>query len=188
MGFFTKNNKFDWVTTLATVAPALAGSIGGPLAATGVQILSNALLGNPDATKAEIEKLITGGLSPEQLAVCKKADLDFAATMEELGIRREQLYLEDTKDARQREISLGDIWTPRLLAAIVLGGFYYSLCFVLSGEAGESLKDPNVAVLIGSVIGYASAKADQVLSYFFGSSIGSKQKTDALASAANKII
>jgi hypothetical protein len=185
MGLFTDDkNKFSWTNTLATVAPALAASIGGPLAGTGVQMLSNALLGKPDASQEEIAKLFMGGLSPDQLAACKKAENDFTAAMEELGIRREQLYLEDVKSAREREVSTGDAVTPRILAFIVLAGFYYSMHFIFSGEAAETLKDPNIAVLVGSVIGYASAKADQVLSYFFGSSLGSKQKTDAMANAA----
>lgn len=187
MGIFTNDKgDFDWKTTLATVAPALAGAIGGPLAGTGVKMLSEALMGHPDATEDEIKKLVMGGMTPEQLAACKKADNDFTIAMEELGIKREQLYLADTADARNRETQSGDHWTPRILAFVVLSGFYYALHWVLTGET--QLADPNKAMLIGSVIGYASAKADQVISYFFGSSAGSKQKTDAMAIAATNAL
>ena len=42
----------------------------------------------------------------------------------------------------------------------------------LSGEAGA---------VIGTLIGYVSAKAEQVIAYYFGSSAGSKAKTDIMA-------
>ena len=51
---------------------------------------------------------------------------------------------------------------------------------VLAGYV-SSLKDPAVAGTVGMLIGYVSSKADQVVSYYFGSSVGSKQKTDLLS-------
>jgi hypothetical protein len=37
-----------------------------------------------------------------------------------------------------------------------------------------------MAGLVGTMIGYASAKADQVVSYYFGSSAGSKAKDETI--------
>jgi len=38
-------------------------------------------------------------------------------------------------------------------------------------------------VMAGTLIGYLSAKADQVLSFFFGSTAGSQRKTELLSKA-----
>ena len=44
--------------------------------------------------------------------------------------------------------------------------------------------DPTVATLVGAVVGYASAKADQVISFFFGSSEGGDSAQQHLAEVA----
>jgi hypothetical protein len=57
----------------------------------------------------------------------------------------------------------------------ILCGFFFIVSFVLLGYAHS--EDP----LIGAVVGYVSAKAEQVVSYYFGSSSGSMRKTELLA-------
>jgi hypothetical protein len=49
------------------------------------------------------------------------------------------------------------------------------------------LTDPAVVGIIGTLIGYVSAKADQVVSYYFGSSSGSKDKTAAMSDALSQV-
>jgi len=66
-----------------------------------------------------------------------------------------------------------------VLAGLIVGGFLLMVWFVLAGHVG-GLKDPVAAGLIGTLIGYVSAKADQVVSYYFGSSAGSAAKTELL--------
>jgi hypothetical protein len=48
------------------------------------------------------------------------------------------------------------------------------------------MTDPAIVGIIGTLIGYVSAKADQVVSYYFGSSSGSKDKTQAMSDALSK--
>jgi hypothetical protein len=71
------------------------------------------------------------------------------------------------------------------LAALVIVGFLVCVWFVLTGQA-KGLNDPAIAATIGTLIGYVSAKADQIVSYYFGSSHGSAQKTVAMNNALNK--
>jgi hypothetical protein len=66
----------------------------------------------------------------------------------------------------------GNRATPRWLAGIIVGGFLGMVWYVLSGKA---------AGMIGTLIGYVSAKADQVVSYYFGSSAGSAEKNALFA-------
>jgi hypothetical protein len=63
------------------------------------------------------------------------------------------------------------------LAIIVVTSF---VGVVISTLAGFSTID---SVMAGTLIGYLSAKADQVLSFFFGSTAGSQRKTELLSKA-----
>jgi len=54
--------------------------------------------------------------------------------------------------------------------------------YILSGNV-KGLTDPVTVGMIGTLIGYASAKADQVVSYYFGSSASSAKKTEAMSEA-----
>ena len=44
-----------------------------------------------------------------------------------------------------------------------------------------------VSALIGTVVGYVAANVQQVMGYFFGSSKGSADKTDALVAAVRGV-
>ena len=93
--------------------------------------------------------------------------------MERLGVDLERLANEDRDSARRREINLRD-WTPRVLAFAILLAFFAMAGGVLFGE----LKATDA--MAGAIIGYLSAKAEQVVAYYFGSSAGSKQKTQIM--------
>lgn len=169
----------DWKRVVGTVAPTVAAALGGPLAGVAVGALSDALLGKPDGSADEVAAAIrTGGA--EGLLKVKEAERAFTARMKELDIDLERVHQADRASAREREGKTGDSWTPRVLGAIIIGGFLTTVWVLLTGKV-EGLKDPAVAATIGTVIGYVSAKADQVVSYYFGSSSGSAEKTALLA-------
>jgi uncharacterized membrane protein len=63
-----------------------------------------------------------------------------------------------------------------VLAFLVICGFLGMVYGLLSGE----LKALD-STLAGTLIGYVSAKAEQVVSYYFGSSLGSARKNELLA-------
>lgn len=174
----------DWKGILGTVAPGLATALGGPLAGVAVRTLSQVLLGTSDGTPEAVEKAVLAA-DPAMLATLKQAELQFQKEMKALDIDLERIAAGDRDSARQREVNTGDKWTPRVLAFVIVGGFLGAMFAILTG-AVEGLKDPLTAALVGSVVGYVSAKADQVVSYYFGSSSGSKDKTDALAAAAKR--
>ena len=171
--------KFDWKAVVASVAPTIATALGGPLAGVAVSALSKNLLGKDNASEAEIAAVIQNG-GPEVLVKLRELDQHFAVKMKELDIDLEKLHQLDRASARDREVKTGDRWTPRVLAGVIVFGFLMTVYMVLSGYV-EGLKDPVAAGLIGTLIGYVSAKADQVVSYYFGSSAGSKEKNEMLA-------
>ena len=56
-------------------------------------------------------------------------------------------------------------------------GFFGTVGYVLTGQAQVE------SALAGALVGYVSARAEQVIAYYFGSSSGSKQKTGIMGKA-----
>jgi hypothetical protein len=106
--------------------------------------------------------------------------------MRELEIDVDRIAAADRDSARKRESSTGDYWTPRIIGSVTLLAFIWSVWAVLSGYV-QGMSDPAIVGIIGTLIGYVSAKADQVVSYYFGSSSGSKDKTAAMSDALSKV-
>lgn len=168
--------KLDW---LKTIAPTVAAALGGPLAGVAVEVLGR-VLGMEAATIDDIQQeLQSGQLSGEQLAAIKQAELELKAKEQELGFKFEELVFKDIADARAREVAVKDN-TNRVLAYGVIGAF---IAMVGATLAGWTKVD---SVLAGTLIGYLSAKAEQVLAYYFGSTKGSADKTALIAKAASK--
>ena len=74
-------------------------------------------------------------------------------------------------------------WYPYALAAVVVVGFFLLTVLLILRQAGihEGHKDIVFMLFGGLVTGFS-----MVLSYFFGSSAGSAQKTVELATIAKK--
>jgi hypothetical protein len=172
-------NREDWKNLVRTVAPGLATALGGPLAGAAVQTISTAVLGKPDGTEEEVAIAVASG-GADALLKLKEAENAFAIKMKELGVDLEKVHAGDRNSAREREVKTGDVWTPRILAATIIGGFLAMVASVLLGKV-TGITDPVAAGMIGTLIGYVSAKADQVVSYYIGSSAGSAAKTDLVA-------
>ena len=177
----------DLGNAIGKIAPTIATALGGPLAGAGVAVLAKALgLEDPEkpvpATRV-MEAMKT--MTPEQAAAIRKADNDFRERMRELDIEEVALHVEDRKSARKTWVETKSLTVP-LLAAIVIAAFIAALAGVFWLAVRDDEMNATMATLVGAVVGYASAKADQVVSFFFGSSQGSKEKTDALASAARR--
>lgn len=166
-----------------TVAPSIASAVGGPLAGMAVRTISEALLGKPDGTEAELEEAAAKA-TPEQLLALKKAEQEFTVRMRELDIDLERISNSDRDSARNREVQTKD-WMPRILAFIVVGGFMLTVFLVLMGYV-EGMKDPLMATTVGTLIGFVSAKCEQVVAYYFGSSAGSKAKDEAMSNMVRK--
>lgn len=177
-------NREDWKKLVRTVAPGLATALGGPLAGAAVQTISQAVLGKPDGTEEEVAAVVVSG-GTDALLKIKEADNAFTVKMKELGVDLERIHQADRDSARNREVRTGDVWTPRLLAATIVGGFLAMVAAVLLGKV-TGITDPIAAGMIGTLIGYVSAKADQVVSYYFGSSAGSAAKTELMAKNGQK--
>lgn len=166
----------DW---LKTIAPTIASAFGGPLAGLAVNAIGSAL-GWEEATQEKVTDLLqSGSMTGEQIAAIKRAEVDLKAKEQELGFRFEELTFKDRADARAREAAVKDN-TNRVLAYTVVGCFMAVVGATLLGFARVE------SALAGTLIGYLSAKAEQVLAYYFGSTKGSADKTAAIVRAAGK--
>ena len=172
---------FDWKGLVYRAAPSLATALGGPFAGMAVRVLGETLLGDAGATEDQVAAAVASA-KPEDLLRLRDADLAFKKHLNEAGIKLEEIAAADRADARRMAATTGDLWTPRLLAIVVILGFFASALAVFAGVA--DLSEPSTATLVGAVVGYASAKADQVVAYWFGSSAGSRAKTEELATMA----
>ena len=146
----------------AALGAALAGAIGHNAA---------------DATQSVIDTLT-------QSAEARQKAIEFAATHEEVILRitvdaeRDRYVAEvaDRASARTMQIGTLSITVPTL-AFLIVGCFMAMVGGTLLGYAKVD------SVLAGTLVGYLSAKCEQVVAFYFGSSAGSARKTELLSQA-----
>lgn len=170
-----------------TIAPWTAAAVQfvpgfGPVAAQAISTIAQAS-GHPtikaDGTISSISDAVAvmSGNADAMLKL-KEFEAQTQQQMQQLGFQHveelEKIAEQDRESARNREIQIRDL-TPRVMGGGVLAGFIVAVFMVLTGHAKAD------SVMAGTLIGYLSAKAELVLTYYFGSSAGSDRKTELLA-------
>jgi hypothetical protein len=168
---------FDLKKLIGTVAPTLATALGGPLAGVAAGAIADAL-GLDDKSDDAIEAALANA-KPEDLLKIKQAEQQFKLDMKKLELRPEELEVEDRAGARAMYAATKDGLLPWLAVGVV-GTFCAVTSLLLLGYMKVE------AVIGGTLIGYLSAKAEQVLSFYFGSTKASRGKDQALADAIAK--
>ncbi|MDE4175786.1 hypothetical protein PXK01_16610 [Phaeobacter sp. PT47_59] len=167
-------NKDKILNILGGIAPTIATALGGPLAGVATKALASKLLDRPDATEEEVEAAILGA-APQDLLKLKEADADLERHLIDAGIELEKVAANDRDSARNRQIATKDR-VPGLLAAVILIGYFSVLAYLITyglPAASEQI----LALLIGAL----TAGLTQVLNFYFGSSVGSKNKDAVIA-------
>jgi len=159
---------------LGQVAPSIATALGGPLAGVAVRTLSNALFGHEDASEQQVSEALSNA-SPDQLAAIKKIDADFKVQMKSLDIDLERVAAGDRDSARQMQQNTKDA-TPKILAYFITFGFFGALVWILV----FGLPQTGLEVIL-MMLGSLSTSWTGVVQFYYGSSAGSKAKTDALS-------
>jgi hypothetical protein len=163
---------------LKSVAPTLLTGFGGPAGAL-VATIAKKAMGDPAMTDEALEQAVeVAATTPEGLQKLKEIEADLKKAELEHDFKFEELTVDDRKDARAREVALKDS-TTKILAFAILGAFIGMGLAVLMGWATAE------STIAGTIIGYMSAKAEQVVSYYFGSSAGSRHK-DAIIERQGK--
>ena len=104
-----------------------------------------------------------------------QAQLELAKMEAEGQFKELEMYLDDKANARAREIAVKDK-VPLVLALIVTLGFFGILLLVMLGHVEET-ETQIMDIMIGS-LGTAWVS---IISYYFGSSKGSKEKDAQLS-------
>lgn len=160
---------------LGTMAPMIGTALGGPFGGLAGSLLGSAL-GVDDPTDDEaLEAACKRAMADPNLVMkFKLAEKEFVAKMKELDIKEQDLHVKDRKSARTMQMKTQS-WVPGIMAMLITAGFFGLLgvlCyFTIPAENKEVLY-----VMVGS-LGTAWV---QVMNFYFGSSMGSRAKTELL--------
>jgi len=176
--------------------PAALLPILQPLLTNGLNLVANAVLAK--GKKVVEDKLgveLKPDMSPEELAKVQIAAMEHEEELMRLRIEEDKLdlaelemRLKDVDSARDRETAIATsdkaplinkIVTPILALSILFLTFVlFSIVMFDNTPVESSRKD----ILI-YILGVLSAISTQIVSYYFGSSQGSKEKSDQLREA-----
>lgn len=166
----------DWTATLKSIAPTVATALFGPLGGAAVSAIGG-ILGVSDATQEKIAQAITSGqLTPEQLGKLKELEMQYQNDEKERGFKYAELVFKDRDSARQANVSGGTqkhlFWMSVVLLGLTLG----CEAFVLFKGYPKEIPE----IVVGRILGLIDAVVMMVLSYWYGTSSGSAQKTEML--------
>lgn len=139
---------------------------------------------NPDAATKAINE------DPTIALQFKQAVLDQQIKLEELAFRRESLYINDTQDARRyRDANVFRLGVVILTSffAVMSGTLWFLFKVATAQLIVDAVLLAAIFTLLGTIIGYFASNAQQVVSFFFGSSQGSQTKSDAIADAVKSM-
>lgn len=164
---------------LGQIAPTIATAIGGPVAGMAVKALAGALGLSQDSSSDDVQTALMNA-TPEQLAAVKKIDADFKVQMKELDIDLERIAAGDRDSARNMQMQTND-WIPRAMAIMVTFGFFGILAWLLIKGVPPSGSETLIYML-----GALGTAWTGIVQFYFGSSAGSKAKTDAMVAGEKK--
>lgn len=153
---------------LKSAAPALATVVAGPLGGMAVKAIAQKM-GVEDTVEA-----VTQALQADPEAAAKLAEIDLAQFKAESA---------DRDSARVREVGLAAAGGSRFAQLVmpILAVGTVALTYMFVGILLFKIVPTEQQQLIIFALGFMTASAQQVLSYYFGSSKSSQDKTVALA-------
>jgi len=173
-------SDFDWKKTIGAIAPTVATALGGPLAGGVVAFLGD-LLGISEPTQDKIATAFqNGNLTGDQITAIKMKEMELRNEEAERGFKYADLEFRDRDSARKANVEGGTqkhlFWLSLLLLSVSLGSEVWILFHGLPKELPD--------MIVGRILGLLDGVALLVLSYWYGTTNGSTQKTQLLAQAA----
>jgi hypothetical protein len=161
----------ELLALLKSAAPALATVVAGPLGGMAVKAIADKM-GVADTVEA-----VTQALQADPEAAAKLAEIDLAQFKAESA---------DRDSARVREVGLAAAGGSRVAQLVmpILAVGTVALTYLFVGILLFKVVPTEQQQLIIFALGFMTASAQQVLSYYFGSSKSSQDKTVALAKGA----
>lgn len=163
---------------IKTVAPFIGTLIGGPFAGIATKVLGDIFCGDENATEKEIEKAVSKA-SPEQFVKLKEISAQKEKEFLAAGINLEEIASRDRGDARDMQKTTGSMM-PGILTALLTLGFFGTLFAIMFFKM-----QPDIKEIVDIMLGAQATAWIQCISYWFGSSSGSKIKTMLLGRLEN---
>lgn len=152
------------------VGSLLTGNVPGIVMAGAALVEQATGAKDPDTALAQLQNV------PETMLKLREISTANEASIRDHLFRMETAKFADVADARKREAATGDSATPRTLALLVTAGFFGVLGFLLV-NGKPAVGGDALLVMLGSL----GTAWTAIVSYYFGSSAGSADKTALLA-------
>ena len=175
--------------------PALA-AIVQPLLANGLGLVANAVMAKGQAwVEGKTGVKLQPNMPPEEVAKLQMAQMEHEEELMRLKLEENKLDIEeltlrlkDTDSARDREIQIATSDKAPLLNKVITPILALSLLLITFGLFAvvmfdHSPVDSTRKDILIYILGVLSAISTQIVSYYFGSSQGSKDKSEALEKA-----
>lgn len=165
-----------WKKLLGAIAPTIGTALGGPLGGLAVSVAAEALGLEPGASERDLKQAVEA-MTPEQYSKLHEADMAYKTRLAELEVEEEKVHAGDRASARSMRLNSGR-WTADFIAASVVVGFFgvFGLMFFYGEAISENSKEL-LYIMAGGVVSQMS----MISQFFFGSSRGSKSKTDIMS-------
>ena len=165
----------NWIKELA---PLLGTALAGPLGGIAASFIADKLGVEEKTVAAVSEVLSSGKMNADQIANIKLAEMEFRKYCLQNEIDIERVNAADRDSARKMQIETRS-FIPGLLAILVTAGFFGILSWMLIGEY-----KPTDALLV--MLGSLGTAWTSIVAYYYGSSSGSRAKTDLLDKVMTK--
>ena len=188
----------DWkdvASKIATSAPLIGSIFAGPMGgAVGglISIIAKQFGLKPEeVTPEKIDSLISQ--NPDTLIKLKELEYQNEQFLQGILLKQDEIHLADVASARMRQVESERATKTRdmnlyILAYLYVCGYFTAVITIttlaLLNKFPASMPD-YIVFLLGNLFGGLTAGAGAVVQYFFGSSKGSKEKTDLLMNKAN---
>ena len=163
------------------------------LLSNGLGLVANAVMAKGQQfVEEKLGVKLAPDMSPEQVAQLKIAEMEHEEELMRLRLEENKLDLEelgmrlkDTDSARSRETAIATSKDAPLLNKIVTPLLAIGLLFITFALFGvvmfqDAPVDSSRKDILIYILGVLSAISTQIVSYYFGSSQGSKDKAEAL--------
>ena len=163
----------EWKGIVKSVAPVLGNTFGGPFEGAAAKFLSKQLFGDESTSERVLAAHIENA-NPEQLGEIKRLDNEFETEMAKLGFPKKQLHAREP----DKRLPKANVWPQVGLSVLFIIGYFIVLQQVwgLLTTGDETKLKTELVALASGLLGVLTGEVPRILSFWFGSSSGSKDK------------
>jgi hypothetical protein len=191
-------SSVNWTKALPYIASLATGGVPA-LWATAAAAIGEVIGAKIDPNPASIDAAVKNA-TPEQLVALKDSEARLKIAMRQADTEDKRIdadldkaYLGDVADARKAHGADKDVLRLGLAVLAVWAALMGATLWGLHAMLTDGIKIQDVGIvatvftILGSILGYVSNNAQQVISYYFGTSRGSAKKTDMMADAVSQV-